>query len=205
MFFRRDKMQRIFFSTDINTLDEWKQRDTASESVACSTSDDLQNIAKESIVIADYDSVAPEINKMITSNALPANMIVLEREPELLTGKMLLSHGIKAYGNSRMLKNHYQQMIETVTKGKVWTYPSLTSFLIRNNKKSTLNQYSLDLLEKRLSVQEIEVTKLILDGLTNDAIASLLNITTRTVKAHITSIFIKLHVNDRLSLVLLLK
>jgi DNA-binding NarL/FixJ family response regulator len=198
-------MQRIFFSTDINTLDEWKQRDTASESVACSTSDDLQNIAKESIVIADYDSVAPEINKMITSNALPANMIVLEREPELLTGKMLLSHGIKAYGNSRMLKNHYQQMIETVTKGKVWTYPSLTSFLIRNNKKSTLNQYSLDLLEKRLSVQEIEVTKLILDGLTNDAIASLLNITTRTVKAHITSIFIKLHVNDRLSLVLLLK
>lgn len=205
MFFRRDKMQRIFFSTDINTLDEWKQRDTASESVACSTSDDLQNIAKESIVIADYDSVAPEINKMITSNALPANMIVLEREPELLTGKMLLSHGIKAYGNSRMLKNHYQQMIETVTKGKVWTYPSLTSFLIRNNKKSTLNQDSLDLLEKRLSVQEIEVTKLILDGLTNDAIASLLNITTRTVKAHITSIFIKLHVNDRLSLVLLLK
>jgi DNA-binding NarL/FixJ family response regulator len=198
-------MQRIFFSTDINTLDEWKQRDTASESVACSTSDDLQNIAKESIVIADYDSVAPEINKMITSNALPANMIVLEREPELLTGKMLLSHGIKAYGNSRMLKNHYQQMIETVTKGKVWTYPSLTSFLIRNNKKSTLNQDSLDLLEKRLSVQEIEVTKLILDGLTNDAIASLLNITTRTVKAHITSIFIKLHVNDRLSLVLLLK
>lgn len=205
MFFRRDKMQRIFFSTDINTLDEWKQRDTASESVACSTSDDLQNIAKESIVIADYDSVAPEINKMITSNALPANMIVLEREPELLTGKMLLSHGIKAYGNSRMLKNHYQQMIETVTKGKIWTYPSLTSFLIRNNKKSTLNQDSLDLLEKRLSVQEIEVTKLILDGLTNDAIASLLNITTRTVKAHITSIFIKLHVNDRLSLVLLLK
>jgi DNA-binding NarL/FixJ family response regulator len=60
-------------------------------------------------------------------------------------------------------------------------------------------------LVQRLSKQETEVVKWVLQGLSNDAISQHLGITVRTVKAHISSIFSKLHVNDRLNLVLLLK
>ena len=118
---------------------------------------------------------------------------------------MLISKGIKAYGNSRMLTHHYTQMINTVANDKIWTYPELTIALTQSQKESSISSDSKELIDNRLTQKEKEVVYLILEGLTNDAIASKLDITPRTVKAHTSSIFSKLHVNDRVSLVLLLK
>ena len=184
-------MQIIFFSSDTTIIDEWKQRHNIKDASTCrdvdSLIDELKN-NKDSIFIADYDSVASEINSLISSNNLPEKLIVLEKAPEIVTGKMLISHGIKAYGNSRMLTHHYAQLLKTVIFSKIWTYPELTAAI-----------------EHRLSAKETEVIYLVLEGLTNDAIASALDITTRTVKSHVSSIFSKLHVNDRVALILLLK
>lgn len=201
-------MEIIFFSSNMDTIDEWKNRHNIEYSVSCYDIDSLNAKLEETedyILIADYDSVANDINKMITSNNVPANMIILERAPEVATGKMLISHNVKAYGNSRMLTVHYLQMIQAVLDGKVWTYPELTAALSISKKRDTLSQESMTLLSNRLTAKEIEVVKLIINGYTNEAVANALNITTRTVKAHIGSIFNKLHVNDRVSLVLLLK
>jgi len=201
-------MQIIFFSTNIDMIDELKAKLDVEENISCYDLDSLLFELKNkplSIVIVDYDSVATELNKIISSNALPSKTIVLERTPEIATGKMLISHKVKAYGNSRMLKNHYLQMIETVSFGKVWTYPELTASLANNSNKELINKDSKILIENRLTAKELEVVYLILEGLTNDAIASKLEITSRTVKAHVSSIFSKLHVNDRVSLILLLR
>jgi DNA-binding NarL/FixJ family response regulator len=201
-------MKTIFFSKDIDILDEWKNRHAIAEFFSFYEENALEEIIKNSgefILIADYDSVASEINKMISSNALPENTIILEKSPEIATGKMLISHAVKAYGNSRMLSSHFQQMLKSVSENKVWTYPELTAALVKSAKRSSLSSESIELLHKRLTEKETEVVHLILEGRTNDAIASALGITTRTVKAHVGSIFTKLHVNDRLSLVLLLK
>jgi DNA-binding NarL/FixJ family response regulator len=96
-------------------------------------------------------------------------------------------------------------MLQTVLDGNIWTYPALTSKLTPNVSKNSLNSDAKKLLENRLSQKEQEVVYLILEGLTNDAIASKMDITTRTVKAHVGAIFSKLHINDRVSLILLLK
>ena len=201
-------MQIIYFSTDINTLSEFQGREVEKNSLKFEDIDTLLKWTtklKSYILIADYDSVAKDINKLISSDKLPKNTIVLERVPAIATGKMLIYHDVKAYGNSRMLTHHYTQMIETVTDGKIWTYPELTTALVKNKKENSLTDDSQELIEERLTQKEKEVTHLILEGLTNDAIASKLQITSRTVKAHTSSIFSKLHVNDRVSLVLLLK
>ncbi|QOY53998.1 response regulator transcription factor [Candidatus Sulfurimonas marisnigri] len=201
-------MKIILFSSNINTIDEWEKRHIINHADTCLDIDSLiaklednQNI----ILIADYDSVASEINNLISSYSLPENLIVLEKVPEIATGKMLIRHGVKAYGNSRMLTHHYKQMLETVTNDNIWTYPELTAALVKTTNKESLNSDALQLIQNRLSNKELEVVYLILNGQTNDAIASALNITTRTVKAHVSSIFSKLHVNDRVSLILLLK
>ncbi len=200
-------MKVIFFSSDIDTINDLKVRHSIENSVVCTDIDELSKSIKDkdSIVIADYDTMAHEVNLLISSNNVPNNLIVLEKEPEIVTGKSLILHRIKAYGNTRMLTNHYTQMIDTVLQGNVWTYPSLTAELVKSEKSSLLSNDSLSIIKSRLSNKEEEVLYLILGGLTNDAIASKLDITTRTVKAHVSSIFSKLHVNDRLSLVLLLK
>jgi len=199
-------MQVIFFSTNMDMIDELKSKTDLGQSVTCYDTDSLEIELQKNpsnIVIVDYDSVATQLNKIIASNTLATNTVVLEKTPEIATGKMLISHNVKAYGNSRMLKNHYLQMIETVKNGKVWTYPELTASLLTNTK--TLSDDSKTLIQNRLTTKESEVVYLILEGLTNDAIASKLEITSRTVKAHVSSIFSKLHVNDRVSLILLLR
>lgn len=201
-------MQIIFFSSDLDILNEWKSNYNIESSLVCY---DIQNLNESIenidtyILIADYDSVANEINKVISSGLEYNNIIVLEKSPEIVTGKMLISRGIKAYGNSRMHSIHFYQIIETVLDGKVWTYPELTAALIKQTAKPSLSNEALELIEHRLSAKEREVTLFILEGLTNNAIASKLSITQRTVKAHVSSVFSKLHVNDRISLVLLLK
>ena len=201
-------MQIIFFSSNLDTIDEWRERHNIEHSEACYDIESLENKLKKLdayIIVADYDSVAHDINKWLSSNSLAKNVIVLEREPAIATGKMLVSHGVKAYGNSRMLAHHYLQMLQTVIDNKIWTYPELTAALVKTTKKVSLNKDAKELIEQRLSKKEIEVIYLVLEGLTNDAIGLALDITTRTVKAHVSSIFSKLHVNDRVSLVLLLK
>jgi DNA-binding NarL/FixJ family response regulator len=201
-------MQIIFFSANVNRIEEWKKRDRDANHFSFYDFESLQKHIdkfKDFIIVADYDSVASEINKLISSKEVPNKLIVLENTPEIVTGKMLISHGIKAYGNSRMLKIHYEQMIQSVAEGKVWTYPELTAALAKAAKKETLSPEAKELIEHRLTDKEKDVLSYVLEGLTNDAIAKQLHITTRTIKAHISSIFTKLHVNDRLSLVLLLK
>jgi DNA-binding NarL/FixJ family response regulator len=189
-------------------IDEWKRRHTVESCRSCYDLDSLQKELenlKTYLLIADYDSVAHDLNKLIYSDKLPQNTIVLERVPEIVTGKMLISRGVKAYGNSRMLTIHFSQMFETVRDGKVWTYPELTAALATRATNAALSAEATELINNKLTPKEGEVIHLILNGLTNDAIASKLSITPRTVKAHVSAIFTKLHVNDRVSLVLLLK
>lgn len=201
-------MKIIFFSSSFNTIDEFITKHNLQNILACYDNETLNTTLKNLdsfVLIVDYDSVAQELNKFITSNTLAKNVIVLERVPELATGKMLISHKVKAYGNIRMQTIHYQQMIESVKNNKVWTYPELTAALVKETKKPTISEDSTELIKKRLSDKEKAVVYLILDGLTNNAISVKLKITIRTVKAHISSIFTKLHINDRVSLVLLLR
>lgn len=202
-------MQVIYFSSNINTLEEFQARELEKNSLKF---DDIEILIKWSdklvqpyILVADYDSVAKDINRLISSNTLPQYTIILERVPAIATGKMLISHGVKAYGNSRMLTHHYTQMIKTVTNDNIWTYPELTSSLMKSRKKSAISSDSKKLIENRLTKKEKKTVYLILKGFTNEAIASKLDITQRTVKAHVSSAFAKLHVNDRVSLILLLK
>jgi len=201
-------MQIIFFSANTQTAEEFSQRHNIDNMKICFDIESFSNETQDLdsyILIVDYDTVANELNKLISSDKVPPKVIVLETNPEVITGKMLILHNIKAYGNIKLLNKHYIQIIKTVANNKVWTYPQLTASLIENSKKPIINNEVKTLINKKLSEKEKEVLYLILDGLTNSAIATKLEITIRTVKAHVSSIFNKLHVNDRVSLVLLLK
>ena len=201
-------MQIIFFSSDENTINEWRNKYNTQDFKSCydieSLNNEIKNIEKF-ILVCDYDSIAHDLNTLISSKTLPYYSVVLERSPAIATGKILIKNGVKAYGNSKMLLKHFNQLVDTVKENKTWTYPELTAALVKSTKKTSINSDAAELIESRLTLKERDVVLLVLEGLTNDAIANELGITIRTVKAHISSIFSKLHVNDRISLVLLLK
>ena len=100
---------------------------------------------------------------------------------------------------------------ESVLRGEIWIQrhliPKVIGSLAQLNLSPSNDQSSADKMDiiNKLSNREIEVAKLIRTGKSNKRIASTLNISERTVKAHLTSIFKKLKVADRLHLAVSLK
>jgi len=103
--------------------------------------------------------------------------------------------------------------INSILKGEIWIQRHLVqrviSALVNINSQNQEND-SIKITEtkeklQKLSARELEVAKMIKTGENNKKIAQHLNISDRTVKAHLTSAFKKLEVKDRLQLALLMK
>ncbi|HHV39026.1 MAG TPA: response regulator transcription factor [Tepidimicrobium sp.] len=88
--------------------------------------------------------------------------------------------------------------IRTVNEGGTYVQPSIKPLLL-DNRKAVEEEESEELLKiKLLTSREYEVLTLIAEGLNNRNIAERLYISEKTVKNHVSSIFKKLEVNDRI-------
>lgn len=150
----------------------------------------------EDILVLDYDNFNEVLEKI-----LQYKIICLSSRLDNILGFSLLKKGVKAYGNNYMTPINLYEVIKVVNSNKIWVYPELMSFIIEN---STLNNnfknQSKDIQFEQLTSREIDVAIEVSKGLTNKKIADILEISERTVKAHISAIFSKLDINDRVSL-----
>jgi DNA-binding NarL/FixJ family response regulator len=137
-------------------------------------------------------------------------IVVLSNIPRFEEAIESLKGGARGYVNAFAGAQTLTQISEVVTEGGIWLGADLMQALIASSQKMDPSQEqsqskTLDheILLKKLSTREIEVAKLVAQGDSNKVIARKLNITERTVKAHVSTIFGKLEVNDRLKLALL--
>lgn len=86
-----------------------------------------------------------------------------------------------------------KKAIFTVYGGETYIEPQLTPLLNSSLAERDVMKDKLDYLTKR----ELEVLKLIANGLFNKEIAAILGISERTVKNHVSNIFRKISVSDR--------
>lgn len=123
-----------------------------------------------------------------------------------------LAAGASGSCKSNLLPDKIRQIFTTVQDGGVWIssagLPHLLQRLKRleeltnhNSQKSVTDQKHEKI--SSLTPREREIVELVANGDCNKIIASKLNIADRTVKAHLSVIFQKLKVNDRLQLALL--
>lgn len=89
--------------------------------------------------------------------------------------------------------NLLRKAIYTVYEGEKFVQPSLTPML----NAGLIGRVEIDDKLNELTRREIEVLKLIAEGLFNKEIASRLDISERTVKNHVSNIFKKIEVSDR--------
>lgn len=132
-----------------------------------------------------------------------SKVALLSDRPSFHEGYNLLMKfpNIKAYANTYMAKTHYKQLLWMLKSDNNWFYPEFTqeflSFLsAKKENTSVLN---------KLTAKEQEVAKLVAKKLKNGDIAQQLNIKERTVKQHLSNIFEKLQIKDRLTLALMLQ
>lgn len=87
--------------------------------------------------------------------------------------------------------------IRTVYGGENYVQPHMAARLIKEFNRSNSQDKGHGSDSNSLSEREVEVLKLIADGLLNKEIADRLNISEKTVKNHVSNIFRKIDVADR--------
>ena len=130
-------------------------------------------------------------------------ILLFNAVPEVHHASTLLGKSIKGYENSYLDKENLIKMLESVENGNSWLFSDLTSYIINKYIQSNLeNEPEFMLL---LTEKEKDIALMIADGLSNKEIAEQEKIALSTVKGHISHIFEKAGVTDRISLALKFK
>lgn len=118
-------------------------------------------------------------------------------------GIAALDAGCVAYCHAFSDATTLRRVQQAVRAGNVWIGQTLMSRLLKNTAR--LGRPIIDTSQNwqsDLTTREIEVAKLAANGASNLMIGAQCQITERTVKAHLSAVFEKLHVKDRLQLAL---
>lgn len=123
----------------------------------------------------------------------------------------LLKAGAKGCCRRGIDPDSLQQVLAVTANGGVWVTRSLLPRLVSElrkyveaHRKPAQPTPESDALAE-LTQREREIVRLIVEGASNKEVASSLNISERTVKGHLSNVFQKLGVADRLKLVLFVR
>ena len=125
--------------------------------------------------------------------------LLTEREDDVCMRRALF-HGVQGIAAKTSAVVELTQALTHVAAGGCWYY-GVTSRSDLPDKSKHYPEYHL----YRLSRQESNVLKLVLNGLRNKEIARVMSLTEHTVKTHISSILRKLDIDNRTQLVVALK
>lgn len=143
----------------------------------------------------------------LNKNYKHEKFVVMATIPEVTEAMLCFTSGAKAYVNIHAGPKTVKQVAEVVKEGGVWIGENLMQFFIATVSQSPAIGLEGEGTDVRalLTDREWEVAEVVAGGSSNKVIARQLNISERTVKAHIASIFEKLGINDRLKLAILIK
>ena len=126
-------------------------------------------------------------------------IVVASLRPDDNEGKRALSAGAAGYVHAYLPTTALRTVLHTVAAGNVWVGPTLLARLLRQVDQSLGRSV---VWAEGLTQREKEVAERAAIGHANQAIADALGITERTVRVHLTAVFAKLDVEDRLQLAL---
>lgn len=130
-------------------------------------------------------------------------LVVLADEPDEALVMQALSAGAAGCCNTHAAPEVLRQVAAVVSNGGLWVGQTLLRKLLASTSQilgEKAPRPPRDDWSKLLSERETQVARLVAGGASNKEIASQLAITERTVKAHLTAVFEKLSLRDRLQL-----
>lgn len=129
------------------------------------------------------------------------DVVLLSLQPDDGEALAAFELGARGYAHALATAEMLREVDAVVAHGGLWVGPALMARLLRAlGTRPTHAAPRVDVLEG-LSAREREVAEAVAEGLSNKEIALRLDLTERTVKAHLAAVFDKLGVRDRLQLV----
>lgn len=207
-------MQDIFVSTLPKLISSWAEAfpDALLVKDVLEVSSNLEIVASYSAALifwlhinnSQKDLLPAAIAKLLQSYP-DAKVVVLANTPSHAETLQALSAGAMGYAHAYSAPEMLKEIRTVINHGGIWLGQQLLKRLIETSVKLTGNRSELvEELLGRLTSREKEVAIEASKGLSNKEIARALDITERTVKAHLAKSFERLGVKDRLQLALML-
>lgn len=185
----------------------WEQLDAGRwTAVRGRTLDDLKRWQHQGRRLAVLDSGLPDLPGWGDSQTWQpllkdVRLLVASTSPSDEEGKQALSLGASGYAHAYAPAEALGRILTHVSAGDIWMGRTLVTRLLREID-SRLSHRTSDDWANGLTQREVEVAQRAAMGDSNQAIADELGITERTVRAHLSAVFDKLGVADRLMLAL---
>jgi DNA-binding NarL/FixJ family response regulator len=150
---------------------------------------------------AGVEAVVVDISRFPVP-AAPAGppLLALTVVPSLQEAVGLLQTGVRGYGNKKMRQENLFLALETVRTGHIWLPPDILARLIDLIPRDKTGSPPEEDLLAGLSRREKEVAGYVAQGMTNQTIAEKMFVSLRTIKAHLSSIYDKTGLRNRLEL-----
>lgn len=166
--------------------------------------DDLVRWRQQGRQLAVLDAELPGLaswsNAVWEQHFLDLKVLVLTAKPTDEAGRKVLASGASGYAHSATPLAELNRILSSIADGNIWLGRSLLQRLLRDIDQRIPT--SINAWAQGLTHREQEVAYLAATGESNLRIAEHLEITERTVRAHLSSVFEKLQVCDRLMLAL---
>ncbi|MGZ6193663.1 MAG: response regulator transcription factor [Candidatus Binataceae bacterium] len=117
-------------------------------------------------------------------------VVVLTANENVETGLTALRLGARAIVQKRFAIESLMTAIQAVTEGLVWMPPAMQAALVGQDGTAA----------KKLTPRESEIVRYVAVGMRNAEVAARLSLSESTVKTHLTNIFQKLGIRDRIEL-----
>jgi two-component system, NarL family, nitrate/nitrite response regulator NarL len=152
------------------------------------------------IVLVDHDDDAPPIRD-IRAQYAQARVLVVTARMDNESSAQLVRDGAHGIVSKARTGDHLIAAIRKVHAGEMWVDRVVATTLMADLQRPGRRNDADRVRIGSLTARERDVVNLVGEGLANKAIAERLSISDNTVRHHLTSIFSKLGVTDRLSLV----
>ncbi len=168
--------------------------------------DAIEIVKNNSIDVVIMDLGLPSMNgieatKQIKTIKKDIKVIILTSHNSEQEVTDAVKVGASAYCSKDINPDRLTYVIQSVMEGALW-FDSKVSDIIKNSisAKKEIKKLNID-AEYNLTDREKQVLEYICEGLNNNEISKLLDVSVNTVKVHVSSIIQKLNVEDRTQVV----
>jgi DNA-binding NarL/FixJ family response regulator len=154
---------------------------------------------KPDLLITDFNTLSDMFHEDFFHDKLRVLLLGTRCLPTIEDGRLadFISHVLVGILSPDTNESQFSKALNTIISGELWFERKKLQGAVPGIKSSTGKDVP------NLTEKEIEIVKLICDGLSNKEIKKSLKITEQSVRAHLSRIYKKTGVSDRLQLALL--
>ena len=184
--------------------DRWKKAFPKALVVSCVTELPEASASAKAVIWLDIGALTPErrLSDLGEAVAFGWPVVAMAATPAESEALQMLNSGAVGYCHVKAAPEQLREIGLVVEHSGIWMPPELMQRLLKLSLRVVPREISAEQELNELTARELMVAEQIATGATNREIAERLDITERTVKAHLSSIFEKLGVRDRVQLAL---